>query len=340
MLMNSPILDLAIVLIFTYLLLSIISSTVYEAFLTIKRARNKMLKHALQKLFFDDEWKQITSTLLIDSPTIKVLKKNADSFPAYIPNSSFSAAIIGLIRNGSTDPVTIASIRAKLNEESSLIKGDARIALLNIIDNAQNDYAKFIEGLEKFYDDYMDRVSGWFKLKYQYVMFFISLIVTLVLNVDTIGIAKKLWYNPSKLHAAADVASTQFSNMSLGEDRQTITKVGTNGHNISINLVHHIDTTTISPDSAFKLLALQKATIENIVDSLNTSGIPMGWQNKEHIKQTFQLQPKLIINILGWLITTLAVFMGAPTWFDILNKLVNLRGAGKKPSLNTNNQKN
>ncbi len=297
-----------------------------------------MLKHAFKSLFFDEEWRTKTSQLLIESPTIKALKKDDDSFPAYVPASIFTTAIIGLIRNGSTEPISMSTIRAKLNDDSSLLKGEARMALLNIIDSAQNDYDKFIKALEKFYDDYMDRVSGWFKLKYQNIMLLISVLVTLILNVDSIGIAKKLWANPSQLHSTAGVASSQFSNLNMGGDRQTITKIGANGHSVSINLVHHIDTTTISPDSAYTLLALQKETIESLIDSLNTSEIPMGWESKEQIIQTFEWKPSLAVKIAGWLITTLAVFMGAPTWFDILNKLVNLRGTGKKPALNTDDK--
>ena len=36
-------------------------------------------------------------------------------------------------------------------------------------------------------------------------------------------------------------------------------------------------------------------------------------------------------HIGGWLATILAVCMGAPFWFDILNKIANLRGVGPKP---------
>jgi hypothetical protein len=39
----------------------------------------------------------------------------------------------------------------------------------------------------------------------------------------------------------------------------------------------------------------------------------------------------------GWLITGLAVSMGAPFWFETLNKLVNLRGAGANPSKTKSN---
>jgi hypothetical protein len=34
---------------------------------------------------------------------------------------------------------------------------------------------------------------------------------------------------------------------------------------------------------------------------------------------------------LGWLLTALAISLGAPFWFDILNKVVSIRAAGKAP---------
>jgi hypothetical protein len=35
--------------------------------------------------------------------------------------------------------------------------------------------------------------------------------------------------------------------------------------------------------------------------------------------------------LLGWMLTILAISLGAPFWFDMLNKLVNIRSAGKSP---------
>jgi hypothetical protein len=37
------------------------------------------------------------------------------------------------------------------------------------------------------------------------------------------------------------------------------------------------------------------------------------------------------MKIIGLLITTIAVSFGAPFWFELLNKLVNLRMAGRNP---------
>jgi hypothetical protein len=34
---------------------------------------------------------------------------------------------------------------------------------------------------------------------------------------------------------------------------------------------------------------------------------------------------------LGWILTILAISMGAPFWFDMLNKVMNIRFAGRSP---------
>jgi hypothetical protein len=41
--------------------------------------------------------------------------------------------------------------------------------------------------------------------------------------------------------------------------------------------------------------------------------------------------PSWLAKILGILFTTIAVSLGAPFWFDVLNKFVNLRSAGDRP---------
>jgi hypothetical protein len=34
---------------------------------------------------------------------------------------------------------------------------------------------------------------------------------------------------------------------------------------------------------------------------------------------------------VGWALTTVAVSLGAPFWFDTLNRFMNLRSSGKSP---------
>ena len=40
----------------------------------------------------------------------------------------------------------------------------------------------------------------------------------------------------------------------------------------------------------------------------------------------------LFIKLIGWIITILAISLGAPFWFDILNKVASIRSSGTKPA--------
>ena len=65
---------------------------------------------------------------------------------------------------------------------------------------------------------------------------------------------------------------------------------------------------------------------------LNESGIPLGWDDKNN-NETF------LTRLAGWLATVLAVMQGAPFWFDLLNKISNVRSTGAKPSTTDKNKK-
>jgi hypothetical protein len=333
--MNSPILDIAIVLVFTYLLLSIIASSAYEIIITKLRARNMMLKEAISKLFFDDAWKNDISEKLLNSPSIKVLKRTEDSFPSYIPSNSFAMAIIGLLRDGE-GKVDIESIRKKLEDPNCIIKGEAKTTLLNLLDTCKDDYNQFIKNLERFFDDYMDRVSGWFKLKYQFVMLILSIAVTIILNVDSIEITNSLWKDKNKLNIVADAVVNSFENYKL-DSGVVIVQNNANNQTQIVNVSTKLDSTRITLDSANKIIKDRIQTIKTLNTTLVQTEIPMGWNagNYPEMCKTSTLKWLMawLTKVIGWIITAGAVYMGAPFWFDLLSKLVNLRGTGKKPEV-------
>jgi hypothetical protein len=50
------------------------------------------------------------------------------------------------------------------------------------------------------------------------------------------------------------------------------------------------------------------------------------------------MQHNIWLMISGWLITALAISLGAPFWFDLLSKIIQLRAAGKTPDASTKTQ--
>ena len=71
------------------------------------------------------------------------------------------------------------------------------------------------------------------------------------------------------------------------------------------------------------------ATIKQNVDQLSKLGLPLGWSTLPEDATGW------IKKVIGLLITTLAVSLGAPFWFDVLKNFSNLRSSGPPPDTKT-----
>jgi hypothetical protein len=63
------------------------------------------------------------------------------------------------------------------------------------------------------------------------------------------------------------------------------------------------------------------AQLSAATETIGNLALPIGW-----VKGSFGPT-----TILGWVITALAASLGAPFWFDLLNRFVNVRASGKAP---------
>jgi hypothetical protein len=68
------------------------------------------------------------------------------------------------------------------------------------------------------------------------------------------------------------------------------------------------------------------------LQDLQTLGVPLGWKDKpwKEVREPFWWDGfrDILSKLIGLLLTVLAVSLGAPFWFDLLNKFVNIRGTG------------
>jgi hypothetical protein len=311
---NSPILDIAIVLCFTYFMLSLIVTSLNEILLTKMALRGKLLKEAIMNLYFDDGWKFKVKEIL-DSPHITSLQRHKgrdNSFPSYIPSVNFISAIIDCLRSEAKTKQKLPSnglldmntIREVITDESNGLPKEFRISMIAMVERAAGDFQKFQSEIEGFYNNMMDRVTGWYKRHANNWIFVISFVIVAASNVDSIYIIKTLWNaDPEKLKTMTDKISESVNNHSI-----------------------------IMQDSLNV-----KETVE-VYKTLSGMMIPMGWNtqytNSKYVNN--DCTPggwiiNAIITLFGWIMTSLALMLGAPFWFDILNKFVNIRGAGKKP---------
>jgi hypothetical protein len=351
---NSSVLDVAVGVALVFLLVSTVCSAAREGVEAYLKTRASHLEYAIRELLNDRGGVGLAKAFF-EHPMIsglyqgdyepRVRNKTAPekdrprwwhsggTLPSYIPAKSFSMALIDLVARGpSTNTETSAADLTKLTFDSlrqsvrTLNNPKVERALLTALDTAHDDVDLARKNLEAWYDGAMDRVSGWYKRSTQTVILLIAIVVVVGLNVNVITIADHLYRDQSLRDAvvgsAAGIpkdlsyadASSKFEAMRLpvgwgdgwGAPR-------TRGERVELENARRLKdhekkleasrASAGNPPTPPTLLALDKLPVD--------------------------LWHDLFGPIVGLLITTVAAMLGAPFWFDVLNKIMVIRATVK-----------
>lgn len=405
---GSEILDVAIGMVFIYLLLSLICSALNEIIESWMKKRATDLERGIRELLLDYDGagvvKQIYDHPLVGGlfrgdynpqhltheartglllrkiwalPQFSVrrnayrlrglfLNRGGADLPSYIPSRNFSLALIDLVMrewrasNPRRQPApppprgdrrivrspaqpaspagaaledyvgsyTLEELRAAVAAYAS--SDEVRRALLPLVGTAANlDEAR--RSVERWYDSSMDRVSGWYKRRTQVIILFIGLGAAVFVNADTLAILKSLMNDPP-LRQSLVAAAQEYA-------KANPTAPG-----------GATPTPSPSPDSPIKACRENanspECRVEQNQQQIQQLGLPTGWdcRNPRALPQcvTFTpLSPSTWIiwdssawrpwsfKLLGWLLTAVAVSLGAPFWFDLLNKFMVVRSTVK-----------
>jgi len=205
----------------------------------------------------------------------------------------------------------VPNIGATIEEIHALIAtmpdNETKKALLALAERAVGRLDEFEQNVAEWFDDSMDRVSGWYKRKVQKVMFALALALVFLLNANVFEFANALWTQP-QLRAAVVAQAAEFRTATTGQGG-----------------------------------VAQQPGAERVIkefEKLETkAGLPLGWdmkkiglflsRDRETWGAAFLGLPAAII---GWLLTATAVSLGAPFWFNLLNQILDIRGSGGRPS--------
>ncbi len=331
--MNIPsYLDLFTSLAFIFLLLSVIVSGVNEIIVYVLQKRGNFLKKVLREIFDDSKLNKNFSEIFFEHPLIDRLKKTQNSLPSYISSESFAVAMIDVIGKEyerqhilfKQDPhsllITVddkpkeTDLLARFSKGVELMKhSDLKVFLRTFSERSKN-YDELKANLEKWYNDYMDRVSGWYKNEMQMKMFWLGLVIAIFMNVDAIKLTTELYRNQSLRTQVADAADAYVQQ----------NKDSLRSENDLKKIVQNIDT-------AYNQLKVYDLPIGWSSPQVYIHTTKKQFNNKSPAHSWWPFIKEIIYKILGWLVTAFAVSFGAPFWFDLLNKLVDLRKSGKKP---------
>ncbi len=318
---NSVILNIAITLVFIFLVLAIMVTGINEIWFTFLRTKANKLEKFLDKLFFDAEWNGIVKDLK-KSPFINVLKKETDAFPAKIPAENFTSALLTIIGDGKID---MKSIRDNVKKKTD--PGQFYKMLTAIL--SQN---KTIEGLRKeidtMFNNSMDRLSGWYKRNAKIMSLFVALGICAALNIDTINIATSLWKDKEQAEKFASFAVEASKNFEKNTSGEVILKD-------QEETLAKFEVTAIPAEQDTSAVNDKKIDegIQHVVKTYNVltdMGIPMGWTKKNipPCSGNFFMDAALwLLKVLGIALTAIATSLGAPFWFDVLNRVTPLKKA-------------
>ena len=187
--------------------------------------------------------------------------------------------------------------------------------------------------IEDWFNNSMDRLSGWYKRRAQTLAFFIGLSLALILNVDSLQLATQLWRDPIMRQALAAQADALVSQNPNGVGTPTpsqllalntqITQLNVPVGWIGTALPASPNGTVVTGDGVEKLCTplAQSAT--------DLFGLYLGSECYPMINTPgFNDLTGWLMKLFGLLISGIAAAQGAPFWFDILKNVVNVRLAG------------
>lgn len=326
----SVIIDLAISFSLLYLVLSLVASEIQGLLTTVLEWRAKHLRESIVSLLGEKSSEDPIIKKLYNNPLIKSLNQKdlsrAKSIgPSYIASEVFARAFLETIKdvtsqtpdNDNNDNIDNLVESIKVSNLPDTLKENF-LVLTKLTKSKVKETENQLEQLEKevrdWYDSSMERATGVYKRNAKAAALIVALFIVIVANVDTVYIAKSLAQDKIILSTITQ-ASEQFMTinsetvacMTAAEDKQG-------------------KTTCLAP----------------ITDNLNLTleqlaPIPIGWDLSEPFKKQFRpFNLKNIVNaIVGWGLSAIAISMGAPFWFELLNKVVNIRNTGAKPKSTT-----
>ncbi len=364
------VLDVAIGIIFLYLLLALLVTTLQELIASwfdlradnLYRAIEGMLqapptakdeteaaRQAREKLFGD----------FYNHPLIKNLRAAAAGKlrkPSYIPSRTFAIALLDALRSrGSVDDGgsnlgllegargAIANLpHPDLQRAFHLFFENAGLAAARARAKAENEANLAIDELElvqreveAWFNDRMSRASGWYKRKAQSIALGLAFGITLVLNADSIHVATSLWTNGAlREQIAANAASYYAANARPAPVAPVKIPAPAPSESSATEL-----TSAGATNGRSEVPVSAGASGSEPSSAAGSKLTPPSANDLAQFPigwgQESWDEICLGSKLFGLVITALAVSLGAGFWFDVLGKALQIRGTGPRVSVET-----
>ncbi len=312
-----PILDVTIGLIFLYLLLALMVSIATDAMSGLLRLRSRNLNKSLEALLKSDD-SNILSKIFHSTGTMQTIQSmsgrhwfqfwtatrekytrvESESFVNALLEAGktnlIEANITTAAAGGEVKPVPtlITSASDLIETIQGLPDSNAKQSILTIIDDPESDVKTLKALIAGWFDTMMETASLRFKSAMKVYAFWAALFIVVLANADTLSVAGALWEDDTMRTQIAESAADFVADAENADEL---------------------------------------ADFETVQAELRP--FPIGWDTAapHHSSNWYLSMGGWFKKITGWLLTALAVSLGAPFWFDLLKKLAALRKPATAP---------
>jgi len=297
--------DVAIGLSLVYLGVSLYVTIVNEIIAQKLQLRGKQLAADLTKLIDDSNSKE----MLAANPALAPFLKSDGKLGSFVDPEVVARLLIGAARAGQTTVATMADIVTAID---ALPPSGLKTQLQALAKAGSDDVEQFIGTVGHWIDQSLTMMGEVYKQRIKAISFGIGLAAAVVFNIDSLSIATHLYQDKEARRAIVAVAE-QFTDTTSKQAFDTCIALDAEARakNESCKPIRGLVGAVSNGNETFGELPIFWSTGDtwrNFVPFMAADG-NWGW----------------IIHWVGWLITALAVSLGAPFWFDLLNKLVNIR---------------
>lgn len=317
--MDSVLIEVGIGLALLYLLLSLSVTSVNEVIESLFELRGKELRKKVREIFSCDADK------ILNDPLIASLSKR--KLPSYIPSRLFGEAVakqLDDVMEGAADlraqleqgTISLNDYKEGLEKVVNSSKFRSHSYALRILERAEGSGIEFVKSVEdratQHFEDMMERVSGLFVRRVKLNSAIIAIVLVVAANADTMRVFNRLSVDESLRSALVESAET-FSEIS--EDPGAYSETGELDFNVN----------DVVLERAAATFPLGWECPDN--------GNSIGWPNLACIWDGGEIATLESISkiLFGWAITVLAIMLGAPFWFGVLQRITNIRAVGEKP---------
>jgi len=353
---GSDVLEIAIGTIFIILIVSMLASTIREMIEAGLKTRAVQLEKGLRVLL-DDPTGKTSLKEVFDHPLLSGLFEGTyepdtqlkaawrmfpskgdsepkvgdkglqwrSSLPSYIPSRNFALALLHTVAGSGKGETELSLDTIKANA-MALPEGRIREAVLVAVGEAGTSLDRARASLEAWFDSSMDRVSGWYKRQTQAMLLAIGLVLAIALNVDGIHVVRELSTNTASRQQVMAKAEA-FQNLDEAQRTQLAAdQLKDKGLTGVIGWGSAVD--RADSDLAKRRDALQKQAVASA--QLKDDNQRSRWVEAQLPSKLSLILGALSLEMVaGWILTAIAVSLGAPFWFDLLNKFMIVRATVK-----------